>query len=157
MIGPIQTNKAKTLISQVPNLFMVETIHSAKLASALEKACVSVGRAPLNVLLQVNSSCEDTKSGVAAADAPALVKHIISQCPHLVFRGFMTIGSPSTPETDFKTLIECRAVAARENSLDEQSLELSMGMSSDMEIAVRMGSTNVRVGSTIFGARDYAH
>jgi uncharacterized pyridoxal phosphate-containing UPF0001 family protein len=84
-----------------------------------------------------------------------LARLVSAECPRLLLRGLMTIG-PLEPRPDsrhFEQLAECRAAVARELRVEEASLELSMGMSGDYEEAIRKGSSIVRLGSTIFGAR----
>ena len=79
---------------------------------------------------------------------------LIYQCPHLNLVGFMTIGKYGGDATeDFMKLVECRDIVANALGKESSDMELSMGMSSDFELAVELGSTNVRVGSTIFGSR----
>ncbi|XP_074290830.1 uncharacterized protein LOC141617535 isoform X2 [Silene latifolia] len=154
-IGHLQTNKVKSLL--VPQLAMVEGVDSAKLASHLDRAVSAIGRKPLKVLVQVNTSGETTKSGVEPPACLELVKHVKMGCPNLEFCGLMTIGMPdytSTPE-NFKTLSSCRATVCKALGIAEDGCELSMGMSGDFEKAIEMGSTNVRIGSTIFGPREY--
>ncbi|MEW5310363.1 MAG: hypothetical protein WDW38_002170 [Sanguina aurantia] len=158
-IGHMQSNKVKDVIEAVPNLVMVETVDSAKLADKLEKACATFRpTSPLSIMLQVNTSGEETKFGVEPSGCVPLATHIATQCKHLRLVGLMTIGQPdysSRPE-NFTVLSACRREVALALGLAEQSLELSMGMSGDFEQAIQMGSTNIRVGSTIFGARVYA-
>ena len=158
-IGHLQSNKVKSLIEGVPSLAMVETVDSEKLASRLNAAVAAAGRSPLRVFLQVNTSGEESKHGVEpGAACVALARHITAQCPHLQLAGLMTIGMPdysSRPE-NFECLSACRKeIAEAEVGVSESELELSMGMSGDFEAAIAMDSTNVRVGSTIFGARNY--
>jgi uncharacterized pyridoxal phosphate-containing UPF0001 family protein len=110
------------------------------------------------ICLQVNTSGEESKFGVEPKDAVPLAQHVCTECPHLRLAGLMTIGQPdysSRPE-NFACLLEVRKAVADALKLDPGELELSMGMSGDFEQAIEMGSTNVRVGSTIFGARDYS-
>jgi pyridoxal phosphate enzyme (YggS family) len=154
-IGHLQSNKARALVEGVPGLAMVETVDSEKLASRLDAAAAGAGRPPLAVLVQINTSGEASKHGVAPADAPALAAHVAARCAHLRLAGLMTIGQPdytSRPE-NFERLAACRRAVAAATGLPEAGLELSMGMSGDFEAAIAMGATNVRVGSTIFGAR----
>ncbi|XP_027062140.1 pyridoxal phosphate homeostasis protein isoform X2 [Coffea eugenioides] len=97
------------------------------------------------------------KSGVEPSDSIELAKHVRLGCPNLEFSGLMTIGMPdysSTPE-NFKTLFKCRTEVCKVLGMAEFQCELSMGMSNDFEQAIKMGSTNVRIGSTIFGPREY--
>nr|VDD49849.1 unnamed protein product [Brassica oleracea] len=168
-VGHLQSNKAKTLLAGVPNLAMVHGVDGQKVANHLDRAVSSLGRHPLKVLVQVNTSGEASKSGVEPSSVVELARHVNMQCPNLVFSGLMTIGMPdytSTPE-NFRvflffsphnldqTLTNCRAEVCKALGMSEDQFELSMGMSGDFEQAIEMGSTNVRVGSTIFGPRDY--
>ncbi|XP_052200659.1 uncharacterized protein LOC127807086 [Diospyros lotus] len=156
-IGNLQSNKVKPLLTGVPNLAMVETVDDEKIANHLNRVVANIGRKPLKILVQVNTSGEETKSGVHPSECLELVKHVTSACPNLEFCGLMTIGMPdytSTPE-NFKALANCRSEVCKALGIAEEQCELSMGMSGDFELAVEMGSTNVRIGSTIFGAREY--
>lgn len=156
-IGNLQSNKVKPLLTGVPNLVMVETVDDEKIANHLNRVTVSIGRKPLKVLVQVNTSGEESKSGCEPSGCVELVKHITTNCQNLEFCGLMTIGMPdytSTPE-NFKTLANCRTEVCKAIGMEEEQCELSMGMSGDFELAIEMGSTNVRIGSTIFGARQY--
>lgn len=155
-IGNLQSNKCK-VVAAISNLFAVETIESSKKADSLNKACVQVSReAPLNVFVQINTSGEDSKSGADPAACLDIAKHIVDNCPNLKLFGLMTIGAPDRDTAqgenpDFVCLRECKAKV--EQAIPGLSLELSMGMSADYEEALASGSTNIRVGSTIFGSR----
>nr|XP_058959304.1 pyridoxal phosphate homeostasis protein-like [Pocillopora verrucosa] len=157
-IGHLQSNKCNNLVG-VPNLFMVETVDSVKLANSLNVSWGKLNKpSPLNVMVQVNTSKEESKSGCLRDRCAELVEHIITHCAHLKFSGLMTIGEMNhdwsqRPNPDFTTLVDCRKDICEKLSLSLENVELSMGMSSDFEEAILMGSTNVRVGSTIFGAR----
>ncbi|XVF40691.1 hypothetical protein PTKIN_Ptkin01aG0135000 [Pterospermum kingtungense] len=156
-IGNLQSNKVKPLIAGVPNLAMVETIDDEKIADHLNRVVGSFRRKHLKVLVQVNTSGEESKSGVEPSGCVELANHVSLNCPNLQFCGLMTIGMldyTSTPE-NFKTLANCRGEVCKALGIPEEQCELSMGMSGDFELAIEMGSTNVRVGSTIFGAREY--
>ena len=169
MIGGLQTNKCKPLAEQVANLYCVSSVDTAKKADALEKGRAALAanagvelEGKLRVLVQVNTSGEESKSGVESDDAGELCKHIRDQCPHLQLAGLMTIGAiarsqeASTAEgvnEDFVALREARDKVAKELGVGERELELSMGMSSDFEAAIAQGSDEVRVGTTIFGDR----
>jgi pyridoxal phosphate enzyme (YggS family) len=163
ILNVLQSNKAK-LVAAAKGLAVVETISSIKLANTLEKALAAVGReTPLPVYVQVNTSGEEAKGGVPPAGCAAIVAHISGQCPHLQFTGLMTIGEygrvmqPGEVNPDFVALAECRLQVAAAVGMEVAEVELSMGMSGDYEHAIELGSTNVRVGSTIFGARQYAN
>ncbi|CAN6445471.1 unnamed protein product [Victoria cruziana] len=156
-IGNLQTNKVKALLAYVPSLEMVESVDDQKIANHLDRAVASLGRRPLKVLVQVNTSGEASKSGIEPSGCVELAKHVKLACSNLEFSGLMTIGMldySSTPE-NFKTLADCRIEVCKALEIPEEQCELSMGMSGDFEQAIAMGSTNVRVGSTIFGAREY--
>ncbi|KAJ2957276.1 hypothetical protein NQZ79_g6979 [Umbelopsis isabellina] len=155
-IGNLQSNKCK-VVAAIPNLYAVETIESAKKADALNKACVQVSReTPLNVFVQLNTSGEESKSGADPESCVEIAKHIVENCPKLTLFGLMTIGAPDRDMSggenpDFACLRECKAKV--EQAIPGSSMQLSMGMSADYEDALKSGSTNIRVGSTIFGAR----
>ncbi|KAF5742146.1 proline synthase co-transcribed bacterial protein [Tripterygium wilfordii] len=156
-IGNLQSNKVKPLLTGVPNLAMVESVDDEKIANNLDRVVGSIGRKPLKVLVQVNTSGEATKYGMEPSGCVELAKHVSLDCPNLEFCGLMTIGMPdytSTPE-NFKTLANCRSEVCKALGIPEEQCELSMGMSNDFEQAIEMGSTIVRIGSTIFGAREY--
>jgi PLP dependent protein len=155
-IGHLQTNKVKDLLNCAPNLAVVESVDSARLASKLNSRWAALNRDHvLEVMVQVNTSGEATKFGIDPKEAVPLAKHIVDTCPSLRLAGLMTIGMAdytSTP-VNFKCLDECRTSVAEAISVPPKSLHLSMGMSGDFEMAIQMGSTNVRVGSSIFGPR----
>lgn len=167
-IGALQTNKCRPLAEQIPNLWCVESVDTAKKADQLEKGrsalvekSPELKETPLRVFVQVNTSGEEEKSGVEPEHASELCSHVRDQCPHLKLQGLMTIGaiarskglSEGQENEDFVKLKEVRDKVAGTPKLSEGDLELSMGMSEDFESAIRCGSDEVRVGSTIFGER----
>ena len=157
-IGHLQSNKCNTLIKGVPNLHVVETVDKVKLANKLNKACESVSRdQPLNVFVQVNTSGEESKSGCKPEACVDVVKHVQFNCKHLRFVGLMTIGRyGDTTSECFEVLCKCRDDVLKHVDLPEETqknFQMSMGMSGDFPLAIKCGSTNVRVGSSIFGAR----
>ncbi|XP_031286562.1 pyridoxal phosphate homeostasis protein-like [Pistacia vera] len=157
-IGHLQSNKVKTLLGGVPNLDIFEGVDNEKIANHLDRGVANLGRSPLKVFVQVNTSGEASKSGIDPSGCLGLVEYVKLHCPNLAFSGLMTIGNPdysSTPE-NFRTLLNCRLEVCKALGMAEDQCELSMGMSGDFEQAIEMGSTNVRIGSTIFGPRDYA-
>lgn len=173
-IGPLQSNKAGPLVKSLglKKLTCVETVSTMKLAQKLdgavqawieqqeeENGIVSDGEnaeLKLGIYIQVNTSGEETKSGVSDEKQCAeLAKEIVASCPNLRIDGLMTIGAPGDLSC-FDLLVECRKSVAEVLSVDVDSLELSMGMSGDYVEAIQRGATSVRVGSTIFGARDYS-
>lgn len=166
MIGALQSNKCKPLAEQISNLWCVSSVDSEKKADQLEKGRAALAEKEtlqdkLRVLVQVNTSGEDSKSGVEPDAASELCRHVVEKCPHLKLAGLMTIGAiarsrETTPETeneDFVKLRETRDKVAQELGMATAELELSMGMSSDYEGAIAQGSDEVRIGTTIFGER----
>ncbi|KAI4159866.1 MAG: hypothetical protein LQ342_006194 [Letrouitia transgressa] len=167
-IGALQTNKCRPLAAQIPNLWCVESVDTTKKADELDKGRRSLCEkapeyrdVPLRVCVQVNTSGEEQKSGVEPSDATALCQHIRQHCPQLKLQGLMTIGAIARSQgvaegkenEDFVTLRDVRRQVTSELALLEHELELSMGMSDDFESAIRCGSDEVRIGSTIFGER----
>merc|ERR1719187_226337 len=159
-IGNCQTNKAGKLM-KCPNLSIIETVTSTKLASKLNS---QVGKnSQIGVFVQVNTSGEANKNGLEPSEVVETVKFILEKCPNLKFSGLMTIGnlgnslsaSNTGENPDFSTLSQIRKEVSEATNISEDEMELSMGMSNDFEEAIKMGSTNVRVGSSIFGARNY--
>jgi pyridoxal phosphate enzyme (YggS family) len=151
LIGPLQSNKAR---AAAETFDCVETIDRLKIAERLS-AARSTERAPLDVLVQVNISGEATKSGVSPDEAVPLAT-AVAKLPRLAFRGFMGISEPTDDvakqRAQFALLRECRD-RARESGIASEVL--SMGMTADLEAAIAEGSTEVRIGTAIFGPRSY--
>ncbi|MBC7489787.1 MAG: YggS family pyridoxal phosphate-dependent enzyme [Glaciimonas sp.] len=151
-IGPIQSNKTR-LIAE--NFDWVHTIEREKIAQRLSDQRPS-DLASLNVCLQVNISGEASKSGVAPDQALAIA-HKIAALPRLTLRGLMAIPEPNADVVQQRAAF--RQVRKLFLTLQQNRLvldTLSMGMSADMEIAIAEGATIVRIGSAIFGKRDYS-
>lgn len=150
LIGHLQSNKVNAAL---PWVTCVETVDSAELATRLARRCAVVGT-DLDVMVQVNVSGEPTKSGVAPDDAARLAEHIAAQ-PRLRLVGFMTVGANSPDDTavrrGYARLRRLRDDAVAHGLRD--AVELSMGMSRDLELAVAEGATIVRVGTAVFGPR----
>lgn len=144
LIGPLQSNKVREAVA------LFDVIHSLdrpKLAHALKQEMVREARAP-KLFIQVNTGEEPQKAGIAPKDTPDFIALCRDELALPVI-GLMCIPpADEAPAPHFALL----AKLARENGLTA----LSMGMSADFEIAIRFGATHVRVGSAIFGARDYA-
>ncbi|WAR21573.1 PLPHP-like protein [Mya arenaria] len=139
----------------LPNLYMVETVDSQKLAQTLNNVWEKHRRTgKLKVMVQVNTKGEET------GDVEGLTRFVIDRCPCLEFAGLMTIGSygydpADGPNPDFLALVRQREELCQALGRSLDQVELSMGMSTDYMHSIELGSTNVRVGSTIFGARNY--
>ncbi len=145
-IGPIQSNKTR-LIAE--NFAWVHSIDRIKVAKRLNDHRSSQDT-PLNVCLQVNISGEESKSGIAMEDLAQLVA-FVNSCEHLTLRGLMAIPEKNASSNSFEKMQQLFIDLKKEHiSIDT----LSMGMSGDLTDAIAKGSTMVRVGSAIFGARE---
>ncbi|MDG0025196.1 YggS family pyridoxal phosphate-dependent enzyme [Trinickia sp. Y13] len=152
-IGPLQSNKTRPVAEHFDWVHSVDRLKIAQRLSEQRPDTLP----PLNVCLQVNVSGEASKSGVAPEDAPAVAREIAS-LPKLRLRGLMSIPEPAAdlaaqrePHRILRELYE--TLRAQGVALDT----LSMGMSADLEAAVLEGATIVRIGTAIFGKRDYSH
>ncbi|TKR64569.1 hypothetical protein L596_025079 [Steinernema carpocapsae] len=156
-IGTLQTNKISKLAS-IENLYCVQTISSIKHCDTFDKEMEKRGRM-LNVMVQMNSSGEEQKGGQDEENCLDLAKHVTEKCANLNLFGFMTIGSfdrdPNEHNPDFDLLFKLREKWCQQAGKDVKNYHLSMGMSNDYVQAIKQGSTVVRVGSSIFGARIY--
>lgn len=150
-IGPIQSNKTQQIAQQ---FMWVQSLDRIKIAQRLNDARPA-NMAPLQVCLQVNISGEASKSGVEPTELAALAKAIITM-PRLQLRGLMAIPAPTLnlkeQQLQFKQVKACfEALVAEGFKLDT----LSMGMSDDYLVAIEQGATMIRIGSGLFGARQY--
>lgn len=150
-IGPLQSNKTK-LIAE--NFDWMQSVDRLKIAQRLNEQRPPT-MPPLQVLIQVNISHEENKSGIAPEEIKTLAEHI-SKLPNLNLRGLMAIplatNEQSTLSNMFTQMHDCfLSLKAQYPQVDT----LSMGMSSDLDAAIKAGSTMVRVGTAIFGAREY--
>ena len=147
-IGPIQSNKTKPIAE---HFAWVHSVDRLKIAQRLSEQRPT-GLPPLNICLQVNVSAEASKSGCAPAELAALAQ-AVSQLPNLRLRGLMAIPEPTddvaAQRAAFARLRELR------NGLPLPLDTLSMGMSHDLDAAIAEGATWVRIGTALFGARDY--
>ncbi len=147
-IGPIQSNKTRPIAEHFAWVHSVDRLKIAQRLSEQRPAHLP----PLNICLQVNVSGEASKSGCTPEELPALAL-TVSQLPNLRLRGLMTIPEPT------RDVAQQHAACARLRQLrDDLNLELdvlSMGMSDDLEAAIAEGATWVRIGTALFGARDY--
>ena len=147
-IGPIQSNKTRAIAE---NFAWVHSVDRLKIAQRLSEQRPA-DLPPLNICIQVNVSGEASKSGCTPADLPALAT-AISALPRLKLRGLMAIPEPTEDRAEqdaaFATVRDLQA------SLNLPLDTLSMGMSHDLESAIAQGATWVRIGTALFGARDY--
>lgn len=166
VIGPVQSNKLKKAAIVAD---CIHSIASIEAVEKLEKVCAGLVDAQhpngkiLEILFQVNAGEEETKSGLNVADADAFLAQLEARSadfPHLKFRGLMTIGKNTGVAEDSR---ECFAFLRK---LQQKYLakggvfanfdQLSMGMTGDLEVAIEEGSTMIRVGTALFGERDYS-
>ena len=148
-LGPIQSNKT-ALIAAVSD--WVHSIDRIKIARRLSEQRPSEKK-PLNVLIQVNTSNEDSKAGVLPEALPELAAGI-AELPRLSLRGLMTIPAPtSTPEQQRIPFRQLRNMISALQTTYPALDTLSMGMSGDLESAITEGATIVRIGTDLFGAR----
>ena len=147
-IGPIQSNKTRDIAEHFDWVHSVDRLKIAQRLSEQRPAEL----APLNICIQVNVSGEASKSGCTPADLPALAA-AISALPRLKLRGLMAIPEPTEDRVE-----QDRAFATVRHLQESLNLgldTLSMGMSHDLESAIAQGATWVRIGTALFGARDY--
>ena len=147
-IGPIQSNKTRDIAEHFAWVHSVDRLKIAQRLSEQRPAELP----PLNICIQVNVSGEASKSGCTPADLPALA-NAISALPRLKLRGLMAIPEPTEDRAEQDAAFA--TVRQLQESLNLGLDTLSMGMSHDLESAIAQGATWVRIGTALFGARDY--
>ncbi|APQ13245.1 YggS family pyridoxal phosphate enzyme [Pseudomonas oryzihabitans] len=147
-IGPIQSNKTRAIASHFD---WVHSVDRLKIAQRLAEQRPPE-RGPLNICLQVNVSGEASKSGCHPDELPALAT-AVSQLPNLRLRGLMAIPEPTDDPASQRAAFARLRTLSEALNLDLDTL--SMGMSQDLEAAIAEGATWVRIGTALFGARDY--
>ena len=151
-IGPIQSNKTRPVAEHFD---WVHSVDREKIARRLSEQRPA-GLPPLNICLQVNVSGEESKSGVAPAELPALAQAVAAM-PNLTLRGLMAIPEPADdPVQQRRPFAQLRELQSQLRGMGIVTDTLSMGMSADMPAAIAEGATIVRIGTAIFGKRDYA-
>ena len=153
-IGHLQTNKVKYL---APFVSMIHSVDSVKLAREISKQAIKNNRT-IDILLQVNTSGEMSKSGCEPDETEDLLLGV-KEIPNIKIKGLMTIGSFSEDENVYRN--EFRILKNLRDNLnakysDVDLKHLSMGMTHDFEAAIEEGATIIRVGTAIFGERDYS-
>ena len=155
MIGHLQTNKVKYIIDKVD---MIHSVDSIKLAKEIDKRAKAAGKT-MDILVQINPAEEESKFGVTIDGAGDLVREILDTCENIRIKGLMSVAPIAEDPRDVKPYFD--GVKAKYDELaqiDDSKLDfeyLSMGMSHDFAVAIEAGSNLVRVGSAIFGERDY--
>ncbi len=155
MIGHLQTNKVKYIIDKVS---MIHSVDSYKLAAEINKRAAQHGIV-MDILIQVNSAQEESKFGITTDETEALIKEILETCENIKIKGLMCIAPYADDPEDIKMYFEDVKKQYDEfGKIDHPMLDfkyLSMGMSHDFPVAIEAGSNLVRVGSAIFGERNY--
>jgi hypothetical protein len=154
LIGHLQSNKARRAVE----LFdVIQSLDSAALARRLDRMCLEAKRAELPIMIQVDLGHELTKSGAAESELQEIVD-VVKQSQALRLTGLMTVPpyfeDPEQTRPFFSRLRELRDELRSHGDFGEMHGELSMGMSHDYQVAVEEGSTMVRIGTAIFGARE---
>ena len=146
-IGHLQTNKLRHVL---PHVSLLQSLDSLHLADEIEKFCFKSSKT-IDALLEIHVAREDTKHGIAPSEARDAVKYITENCPHIRLRGIMGMAT----NTDDETVVNADFAALKflKDRLQEEFPaleELSMGMSSDYPIAIKNGTSIVRIGSAVF-------
>ncbi len=154
MIGHLQRNKVKYIVDKV---FLIHSVDSLRLAQEIEKEAAKKG-VSVNILVEVNVAEEESKFGTTASETVSLVEEI-AKLPHIRIKGLMTIA-PYVEDSEenrryFAKLKQIYVDIIHKNIDNVFMEELSMGMTGDYEIAILEGATYVRVGTGIFGERQY--
>ena len=153
-IGHLQRNKVKKAVK----LFdMIETVDSVEIAREIDKRCAQIGKV-MPILIEINSGREEQKSGVFPEKAEQLVREI-SSLQNIRVKGLMTMGPRfGNPKDSRPYFVETKKIFDKLKNLDLPNIEmryLSMGMTNSYKIAIDEGANIVRIGSKIFGERDY--
>lgn len=155
LIGHLQTNKVKYIIDKVCMIHSVDSLH---LAQEIDKRAAQHGKV-MDILIQVNSAMDERKFGITTDETDTLIKEISEQCPNVKIRGLMCIApfedDPDNAREYFAAVkkIFDKYAAVKSDKYDFEYL--SMGMTNDFQVAVEEGSNLIRVGTAIFGYRDY--
>lgn len=155
MIGHLQTNKVKYIIDKVS---MIHSVDSYKLAVEIDKRAKNHG-ITMDILIQVNSAQEESKFGITTDETEKLIKDILTNCENIRIRGLMCIAPFAEDPNEIKVYFEeVKKQYDQFGKIEHERLDfkyLSMGMSHDFPVAIEAGSNLVRVGSAIFGERNY--
>jgi pyridoxal phosphate enzyme (YggS family) len=155
MIGHLQTNKVKYIIDKVSMIHSVDSFH---LAEEIDKRAAQHG-ITMDILVQVNTAMEESKFGITSEETGKLIEDILERCPNIRIRGLMCIAPFEDDPEDVRVFFrETKTLYDKYEQLSHPRLEfryLSMGMSHDYEAAIMEGSNLIRVGTAIFGERNY--
>lgn len=156
LIGHLQTNKVKYIIDKVS---LIHSVDSLKLAEEIDKRAAQHGKT-MDILVQVNSAQEESKFGITTDETGELINEILRTCPHIRIRGLMCIAPfAEDPEEVRPYFAAVKKLYDEYGKLSHENLDfkyLSMGMSHDFSVAIEEGANIIRVGTAIFGERDYS-
>ncbi len=156
LIGHLQTNKVKYIIDKV---CMIHSVDSMKLAKEIDRRAQQHGLT-MDILIQVNAAQEESKFGITTGETKQLILDILEQCPNIRIRGLMHIApfaeNPEDVRVYFRQVKELYEECGRIQHPHLDFAYLSMGMSHDFGVAIEEGSNLIRVGTSIFGERDYS-
>lgn len=154
LIGHLQTNKVKQIIDKV---YLIHSVDSFRLAEEINKRAASAGII-MRILIQVNAAEEESKFGIPSNETEALIRDILEKCPQLIIQGLMFIAPFDDPQNVREYFSDVKTQFDQLKKIEHSRLDfqvLSMGMSNDYEVAIEEGANLVRVGSAIFGTRNY--
>lgn len=156
LIGHLQTNKVKYIIDKVS---MIHSVDSLRLAQEINKRAQQHGLT-MDILIQVNSAEEESKFGIRTEETGQMIQDILDTCENIRIRGLMCIAPfEENPEDARVYFAEVKKLYDEYGKMEHPHLDfayLSMGMSGDFPVAIEEGSNLIRVGTSIFGARDYS-
>ena len=150
-IGKLQTNKIKDI---VPRVTLIHSVSRTKELKEIQKECLKLNKT-MNILIELHLTNEETKNGVSLNELDNLIKEI-DNYPNIILKGFMTMGplSENIKETE-EVFIKAQKIYLKYKEIIPSIDTLSMGMSSDYELAIKYGSTLIRLGTILFGKRNY--
>ena len=151
LIGHLQKNKVKYIIDSIS---LIQSVDSLKLAEEINRHAMKINKIQ-NVLIEINIGGEDSKSGISAKQLTELIENV-SALPNVRIKGLMTIPPVNSGEKFLAEMHELY-LDIRDKNIDNVDMDiLSMGMSGDYELAIKHGSNLVRIGTALFGARNYS-
>ena len=155
LIGHLQTNKVKYIIDKVD---LIHSVDSLKLAKEIDKRAAAHDKT-MDILIQINPADEESKFGVSLGQTEEIIENILAECENVRIRGLMSVAPIVEDPRDVKVYFDrVKEQYDRFSRIAHPNLDfeyLSMGMSHDFEVAIEAGANVVRVGSAIFGERDY--
>jgi PLP dependent protein len=154
LIGHLQTNKVKQIIDKVDLIHSVDSMH---LALEINKRAAQAG-IMIHILIQVNAAQEESKFGIPSDETESLIKQILDECPQIIISGLMFIAPFDDPQNVREYFADVKNQYDQLKKIQHPRLDfkvLSMGMSNDYQVAIEEGANLVRVGSAIFGTRNY--